>query len=85
MMAASTVKDLLDLLASDALTIDQVAEEFANRPWPAQPTASVAEFWGVADSVPPGDDDWKLVDQDSRLTGDQYGRLAAAHAQAVAA
>lgn len=85
MMAAPTVKDLLDLLASDSLTIDQVAEEFASRSWPTRPTASNAEFWGVTDNVPPGDNDWKTVDEDPRLTGDQYARLAAAHVKAVTA
>lgn len=80
---AQTVRYLLDQLASGALTIDQVAEDFSSRSWPTQPMTTASEFWGVTDDIPPGDNEWGVVDQDSRLSSDQYGQLAQAYSRAV--
>lgn len=79
-----TMRALLDHMAAGRMTVDQVAEHVRARRWPARKPASDAEVHGVADTLPPGDDDWGAVEQDSRVTPGQYAALAAAHSQACA-
>jgi hypothetical protein len=73
----ATVKQLLDDLAGGRLTLKQVCDDFASRPWPPlPPRPTLAQQYGVHDDDPVVDpDSWKQVETDPRLTGEQYGAL----------
>jgi hypothetical protein len=73
-MSALTVRELLDGLADGRFTLEQVAADFAARPWPPlPPRPTLAQAYGVNDDELVGDpDSWKQVQTDPRLTGVQY-------------
>jgi hypothetical protein len=75
----ATVRQQLDALAADGSKLDAVVADFAGRSWPARKRSTDAQAWGVEDDDVPGDNDWALVEQDSRLTGAQYRVLAEAY------
>lgn len=75
----ATVRQQLDALAGDGSRLDAVARDFAARSWPGREKATDAQAWGVVDDDAPGDNDWALVEQDSRLTAAQYRVLADAY------
>lgn len=75
----ATVRQQLDALAADGSKLDTVVADFASRSWPARRKTSDAQAWGVEDDDVPGDNDWDLVQQDSRLTPGQYRVLADAY------
>ena len=78
----SSVRAVLDALASGSMGLDEATADFAARTWPAKPTMTDAQFWGVTDDDPGPPDSWDTVDADSRLTGAQYSALAAAYGKA---
>lgn len=74
----STVRQMLERYHAGQVTLDELARDFTSRQWPVQPQATAAQAWGVHDGEHPGDDSWAAVDADSRLTPDEYQRLAQA-------
>lgn len=75
----ATVKELLDQLADGKTTVDEVAADFRSRVWKVKRKASKAEVYGVVDTEPADDDnDWELVNEDARLTPEQYQALSQA-------
>lgn len=75
----ATVKELLDGLASRRLTVSQVAADFRQRSWAPRRTPTAAQAWGVEDAEAPGDNDWSLVESDSRLSAAQLAVLGKAY------
>ena len=76
----ATVKELLDGLVGGTVTLEQVAEDFAGRTWPAQKRPTDGQAWGVLDDDAPDPDSWDAVNACSALTAEQYNTLAAAAA-----
>lgn len=81
-MEVPSVRDVLDRLAAGKMTLDDVAEDFRTRRWPALPKTSDAQAWGVQDDTPAPNNSWDVVNSDSRLTPEQYKTLADAYAKA---
>lgn len=79
----ASVREVLDRLAAGQITLDAAADDFRSRSWPKLPTATDAEVWGVHDPAPAPEDSWDVVNSDSRLTSDQYAKLAEAYTEAV--
>lgn len=79
----TSVRDVLDRLVAGDIKLSAAADDFRTRRWPALPKTTEAQAWGVEDDTPAPDDSWDVVNNDSRLTGDQYKTLAAAYAEAT--
>ena len=79
----ATVKALLDGLVQGRTTLADVAQDFGSRPWPAMPEADEAAAWGVTDAPVPPAESWAVVQNDPRLTAEQYQVLGAAYRRAV--
>lgn len=79
----ASVADILNRLAAGDLTLDQAAADFRARTWP-KPTrrATVDEAQRGDDPRPYDAGSWDAVSADSRLTADQYARLADAYRDA---
>lgn len=80
----ASVRELLDSLAAGQLTPQAVAADFEKRRWAPRPQASAAQAWGVADDEPPGEDDWAVVEADSRLSPSRRELLGRAYDRAHA-
>ena len=79
----ATVRALLDNLVTGRATLTDVARDFSERAWPAMPTVDDSERWGVTDPVVPAGDSWAVVQNDPRLTAEQYQVLGNAYRKAV--
>lgn len=87
-MIMASVRELLDDLAAGRLTPQAVAADFERRRWAPRRQPSTAQAWGVADDEPPGEDEWAVVEADSRLSpsrrellGRAYDRAHARHSR----
>lgn len=79
----ATVKELLDQLVDDKISLDVVAADFAKRSWPKPKPTTDAQAWGVADDNDPDPNSWAAVDACWALTSAQYATLAEAMAKAT--
>lgn len=79
----ATVQEVLDQLVGGQITLQAAADDFAARQWPMMPETTEAEAWGVTDASVPPEESWADVQNDPRLTSDQYAVLGAAYRQAV--
>ena len=79
----ATVKTLLDDLVAGRATLADVARDFGTRAWPAMPEVDEAAAWGVTDAPVPPAESWAIVQNDPRLTAEQYQMLGAAYRRAV--
>jgi hypothetical protein len=79
----ATVKALIDDLVEGRATLADVARDFGTRSWPAMPEADEAAAWGVTDAPVPPAESWAVVQDDPRLTAEQYQMLGAAYRRAV--
>jgi hypothetical protein len=78
----STVRELLDQLAAGDASIGEVAADFRTREWPPVNKPTMDQRWLGDEGNAPGDDDWALVEADSRLSPANYALLVAAHSDA---
>ena len=79
----ATVRALLDNLVAGRAILADVARDFSERVWLPMPTVDDAERWGVTDPVVPAGDSWAVVQNDPRLTPEQYQVLGNAYRKAV--
>lgn len=79
----ASVKEVLDQLVGGRISLNQAASDFATRSWPSMPAADEAAAWGVTDAAVPPAQSWAVVQNDPRLTAEQYQVLGAAYRKAV--
>ena len=78
----ASVKAVLDQLVSGRMTLAEAVRDFTERSWPSMPVTDEAAAWGVTDAPVPPADSWATVQNDPRLTSEQYQALGAAYRRA---
>lgn len=79
----ATVQAVLDDLVGGRTALAEVVRDFSTRSWPAMPEVDEAAAWGVTDAPVPPTESWAIVQDDPRLTAEQYQALGAAYRKAV--
>ncbi len=79
----ASVKELLDDLVTGRASLAEVVADFGSRTWPPMPESTMAEDWGVTDAPVGSAESWFTVQNDPRLTSEQYQALGAAYRKAT--